>query len=92
MGRQSSSLAALLFREDGSHSHRLLAMSGSGSDPIWNEGAEIMGTPTPLTWEPKTSYIKMQNEVVSQGMMREKRLEMWELCFPFPRGWWGFAS
>lgn len=31
----------------------------------------------------------MQNQVVSQGMVRGSRLEVRELYFAFPGGWWG---
>lgn len=34
-----------------------------------------------------TSYIKMQNQVVSQGMVKGRRLEVRELCFSFPWAW-----
>lgn len=54
-----------------------------GMAQIWNEGAGIMRTSIPLTWDPKiASYIKMQKQVVSQGSMRGRKLEVRELCFP----------
>lgn len=45
---------------------------------------------TSFTWDPMTtSYIKMQNQVVSQGMVTGRRLEVRELCLSFPWGWRG---
>lgn len=54
-----------------------------GMAQIWNEGAGIMRTSIPLTWDPKiaSSYMKMQTQVVSQGMVRGRKLEVRELCF-----------
>lgn len=48
--------------------HKLLTMLRYGSGPIWNEGAEIMGTPVPLTQDLQTiSHSDVQNQVVSQA-------------------------
>lgn len=42
---------------------------------------------TPLTWDLKTTnYIKTQNQVVLQGMVRGRSLEVRELFF-FPWSW-----
>lgn len=62
------------------HFHRLLAMPWYGPD-LERRGWDNEDS-TPLTWDLKTiSYIKMQNQVVSQGMVKGRSLEVRELFF-----------